>query len=249
MDTNRITSKTRQSPRALRLFATLIPALALFASAAAPAAAASLKLDPTGAIPVVARLVVFAMDGDKGGALEGAGILVFDQYGTAIEKGLTDSEGVYITYLSDGPHKVRVSAEGYAEITTVVEMTLGFDTELAVKLQSMTVPPGTQEGQRPERIEEGRLEIYARDAASGKAVGDATVQVLDEYGMEMIKGSTSAQDGRFDTRLPFGTYKVWVWADGYIEDAQVVQIDENGAAVVKAALQRNSTTTIKPATE
>ena len=246
-------SYTRKSARTLGLAAMLITAFALLAMSAAPASAAAASersdaanLAETEAIPVMARLTVQALDGDKGGALEGAGILIYDGSGALLEKGLTDKEGIYGTYLSEGAHKVWVGAEGYTDSTNVVEMKLGFDTELVVKLNSMRVPPGQEAGEvsgvdEGARIEEEHLQVYVRDAASQAAsrgaIANATVLVVDNTEMVMAKGLTDGA-GLFETMLPPGEYKVWVFADGYIEHAQVVQMEGSRATTVKAELKR-----------
>jgi uncharacterized surface anchored protein len=227
--------------RKLGLVVILVSALAVFAMSAAPAAAAA-NLAQAGDIPLVARLIVQALDGDKGGALEGAGILIYDQAGAPLEKGLTDKSGTYVTYLQEGQHKVFVTAEGYTESANVVEMTLGFDTELAVKLYSMRVPPGTQGGEEPAKIEEKWLRVYVSDAASARPIANATVLVVDNTEMVMAKELTDA-DGRFETMLPPGEYKVFVFADGYIDHAQAVQIEATShSTTVKASLKRNGRT-------
>ena len=251
METKRNSNRTRKSARALGLVGILSSAFALLAMSAAPAAAAAANLAEAEAIPIVARLTVQALDGDKGGALKGADILIYDGFGMPMEKGLTDDNGLFDAYLAEGPHKVWVGAEGYTQSENVVEMALGFETELVVKLYSMRVPPGAGGNQDPANeepvsIDERHLLVYVMDAASGasaaNAIANATVLVKDNTETVMAKGLTDAE-GRFETMLPPGEYKVWIFADGYIEHAQAVQIDASSrAAVVKAALIRNADT-------
>jgi hypothetical protein len=235
--TNRLTGKT-----GAHSILTILVLLGLVA-AHSPGNVAAGEPDGSSAVPVVARLIVRAWDGDTGRVLGGAEVAVFNESGTLVDKGTTSSAGTYITYLAEGFHKASISSREYADRTYVVEMTLGTDTELGVKLYKMTVPPGSHQA---EAIEEGQLRVYTRSATDGAVILNATVLVLDESGTVMAKGLTRGKEGEFMTGLPAGAYKVWVYADGYREVGQVVHVEAMNATNLKVALPSNNPSVSKP---
>lgn len=82
----------------------------------------------------------------------------------------------------------------------------------------------------------GKINVVAVDGIKGDTVGGATVVVYNTNGKAVIKGITDAQ-GNFATYSCQGTFKVKVFANGYKEYAEVVEVTANATSSVKAALQ------------
>ena len=86
----------------------------------------------------------------------------------------------------------------------------------------------------------GKISIVAVDSVKGDNVGGATVAVYNQAGEVVLKGTTDA-NGNFATYSCLGTFKVKVFANGYKEYAQVVDVQDNATSYVKAALQPATT--------
>lgn len=227
MKTNNTTKK------ALGLLGAILVALAMLSFSATSALASADE------VPVLGKLAVYTADAETGAALAGAALMVLDESGTPVAKGLAAKDGSYYADLTSGAYKVWVQADGYADGNYAVEIAPGETAEVAAKMHSVTVPPADAQGAATAQSpQEGWLTVYALDAASSKALANATVLVTDEYGMVMAKELTG-QDGSFGTALPAGIYKVRVFADGYKGYAEVVELQANEAVTMKAALKQS----------
>jgi Carboxypeptidase regulatory-like domain len=92
-----------------------------------------------------------------------------------------------------------------------------------------------------EKIANGKLGVYAIDAATGKALAGANVVVVDLVtGQSVNKGVTRA-DGSYSTALPAGAYKVAVFAPGYKPQSEFAKIAPGQATILKIAIRLNNT--------
>ncbi len=82
----------------------------------------------------------------------------------------------------------------------------------------------------------GKINVVAVDDAKGANVGGATVAVYNASGVLVPKGTTDA-NGNFNTYSCTGTFKVKVFANGYKEFAEVVNVGADQTSSVKAVLQ------------
>src|SRR5438067_6511184 len=76
-----------------------------------------------------------------------------------------------------------------------------------------TVPFASAASLAGDTTPNGKLAVYATDAATGSRVVGANVVVIDAKGTTIIKGTTGAS-GFFSAELSQGIYKVVVFASG-----------------------------------
>ncbi|MFL5734661.1 MAG: carboxypeptidase regulatory-like domain-containing protein [Chloroflexia bacterium] len=88
------------------------------------------------------KLGVYAIDAVKGAAVPGAQVVVINQAGQSVAKGLTRADGSFSTSLPAGLYKVAIFAKGYKQQSEAAEVKSGETTITKIGVEPLnTVDP------------------------------------------------------------------------------------------------------------
>ncbi|MFL5735252.1 MAG: carboxypeptidase regulatory-like domain-containing protein [Chloroflexia bacterium] len=86
------------------------------------------------------KLGVYAIDTVKGAAIPGAQVVVINQAGQSVAKGLTNANGFFSTSLPAGTYKVAIFAKGYKQQSEAVEAKAGETTITKIGVEPVNTP-------------------------------------------------------------------------------------------------------------
>ncbi len=146
--------------------------------------------------------------------------------------GVTDQKGAYsvsklpigktfkgVTTLDDTAVEVSVKVDGKKPATTSMTLVKGANAVTKIILEPM-LPPG-------------QLRAVVRSVVTGKPLPGATIKI--EPG---AKTATSDAEGKFETDLAPGAYKIKVSSPGLADQELDVTIDPNGVAIKNIELHK-----------
>ncbi|HKP51355.1 MAG TPA: carboxypeptidase regulatory-like domain-containing protein [Chloroflexia bacterium] len=155
-----------------------------------------------------------------------AAIMVYDSNGYPVAKGTASNEESFVATLAPGGYTVSVFADGYADYNEIVKLDGGQSVTVKAPLSATAPVPMMAYGQ-----------VVVR-AIFPPTAGDATsadVVISDMDGTAISKGTADSQSD-FTVDLAPGTYRVTLYAQGYNDYNEDIEVASSDTVTVKAAL-------------
>ena len=176
--------------------------------------------------PADSRVVVYPIFPASADEAATAAVMVYDSNGFPVAKGTATSKESYVATLAPGGYTVSVFAEGFSDYTEVIKVD-GGQTFTVKALLSLMAPDPV--------IADGEVVVHVMFPPTTGDAATAQVIISDTEGHAFAKG-TATSDSNFTAYLAPGMYQVSVYAQGYNDYNEVVEISSANTVTVKAAL-------------
>ncbi|NPD87731.1 MAG: hypothetical protein HGN29_03360 [Asgard group archaeon] len=164
-----------------------------------------------------ASIEVYVYDSLTSDPIEGASVILYEDFMMYISEGITDIDGFFeFTALSDGDYYVEVYADGYYYDSAPVSIIDDGDEIIEFYLD-LVYTPGT-----------GSINVYIYDFATSNPIEGAVVQLSNDVGYFITEGLTDS-DGLYSfIELGAGTYYVEGSMLEYFSNSDYVTIVTDG---------------------